>query len=76
MLFYPFDDKNKTGLPKDDIGRVIMELSVADYGKIKRGCEWQAKVTDLNTGKKYRVRDADCGAGNCRCAARVVSVLR
>lgn len=75
-LFTPFDDKNVSDKQKDDMGRVNLKLSQQDINKIGRGYEWSAIVTDTETKIKYKVRDADCGAGNCRCAAEIISIVK
>lgn len=52
--------------------RLRMRLSPGDMVKIKRGCRWTADVTDLKTGRRYKVRDAGCGSLHCHCDALVV----
>lgn len=62
-------------LASTDTARAQMELNDSDYAKIGRGCEWQADITDQKTGKRYRVRGADCGAGRCFCDAVILRCL-
>lgn len=70
-VFTPTDPKGLTGLPLDDMERVRMSISEVDGAKIG-GRTWRATVTDLKTGRRWRVRDAPCGA-SCRCAATITS---
>jgi hypothetical protein len=49
--------------------RLQIELSAEDQKKIGRGARWQAKVTDLKSGKRYFVRAASCGSAGCYCDA-------
>jgi hypothetical protein len=51
--------------------RLEMKLSDTDWSKVRGRGQWKAEVTDLNTGKRYKVRGADCG-GDCYCDAVVV----
>lgn len=51
--------------------RLALRLSEFDWDKIGRSGNWSAEVTDIDSGIRLIVRDADCGAG-CRCAAEVV----
>ena len=75
-LFTPFDDDNIHGGERDDRDCVSLSLSYDDIAKIRRGSPWRATVTDLRTGRKFVVKDADCGAGSCRCAARVIREIK
>jgi hypothetical protein len=67
-IFTPY--KNCTS--KD---RVTMWLDTMDIQKIQRGYQWDATVTNQETGKMYKVRGADCGAPGCYCAAEIVTEL-
>lgn len=70
QLFTPFDPYGLTGLPVDDMNRVLMRI---DYeATIPRGQHWTATIRDLQTGRSWRVRDAICGVSSCRCAAEIV----
>jgi hypothetical protein len=53
-------------------GRVKLHISDEDRANIGRGHTWWATVTDLDSGRSYRVRDADCGSKGCHCAAQIV----
>lgn len=55
----------------DDDTRLALKISESDSDKIGQGGRWSAEVSDLDSGIRLVVRDADCGAG-CRCAAEVV----
>lgn len=50
-------------------------ISDGDLAKIKRGCAWQAEVTDIQSGRRFLVRDADCSIPHCHCAAVVLREL-
>jgi hypothetical protein len=54
--------------------RIIMKLSDEDHRLIRRG-NWQAEVTDQNTGKRYRVRGAACNLPHCMCDAVIIRKL-
>lgn len=61
--------------PRKGRERVTMHLSAEDAAKIKRG-KWQAVVTDLDTGRTWKVQGASCGHANgCRCDAIVVKEM-
>ncbi len=47
-------------------------LSDNDIRCIKRG-DWQATVTDLNTGLQLNVEGADCNLPGCKCDAVVIN---
>lgn len=71
-VFTPFPgDAHRLG-PLDREGRVRLQISDADFRKVGRGCAWEAEITDVPSGRKFLVRDADCGAPHCRCAAVIV----
>jgi len=57
---------------------LYLRVSPMDAAKVKRGCRWQATVTDLHSLKVYVLRDAAChpfdpSYKRCHCAARVIS---
>ena len=58
-----------------DGSRAEMLLNDADDAKIGRGCRWSAEVTDLKTGRRYKVRGAACNIPRCMCDAVVVKIL-
>ena len=52
-------------------------VSDDDMGRIGRGEPVGYSfgvVTDLDTGKHYEVRQANCGGDNCNCAATLAEV--
>lgn len=53
--------------------RFILDVSSKDAEKIHGPKPFFARVTDQTTGKKYWLRDADCGLG-CRCALELATV--
>ena len=55
--------------------RVEMDIDELDRAKVGRGEIWYAEITDRISGKRYKVRGADCGYGHCFCDAVIVSVL-
>lgn len=52
--------------------RLRLRISPEDMAKTGRGSPWQARVTDLDTGRRYDVIGADCGSPHCFCDAEVV----
>lgn len=67
-LFTPYAPKSAR--------RLVWYVSAADYQKIRRGGPWTATVVNLVTGRKYRVRGAECAAGpHCFCDAEVVKEI-
>lgn len=53
-----------------------MRLSHEDQAKITRGLGLKGVVTDLLTGRRWRVYGMACESPNCACDARVVPVRR
>lgn len=53
----------------EDGTRAEMRLSDEDQAKCSRGRNWSAEVTDLLTGKRWKVRGASCGSPRCFCDA-------
>lgn len=49
--------------------RVHLRVSRSDYQKARRGRRWQATVTNLWTGTRWRLRGASCGLPGCYCDA-------
>jgi hypothetical protein len=50
--------------------RYKLQISDEDYAKIMRGQNWEAIVTDIETGVQYQARGAECSAGpRCFCDA-------
>jgi len=56
--------------------RAQMRLSTADHEKISRGLGDKGIVTDLRTGRRWRVSGKACGTPGCQCDARVKPVRR
>lgn len=56
--------------------RTKMRLSHEDQAKITRGLGLKGVVTDLLTGRRWRVYGMACESPNCACDARVVPVRR
>lgn len=54
--------------------RMSMQISTEDRRKTGRGEDWRAVVTNTETGQRYAVWGADCGAGRCFCDALCVEV--
>ena len=70
MLFTPLISRNSNE-------RLSMEIDEAAFERSKIGKGngmWVAAVTDLNTGKRYAVRDNSCGRG-CHCDARILKEI-
>jgi len=65
-LFTPRDDRTGT--------RPQMQVSNEDRAKIVRG-PWEDTFTDLNTGRRYRVKGAACSIPACYCDAVIVCEL-
>ena len=62
--------------PRTETGdRLHLSVSSEDFAKIRLGKRWKATITDLPTGKKYRLRDAGCGIPRCHCDAFVIEEL-
>lgn len=58
---------------ENTVERLFLEVSAEDHAQIGRGGVWRAVVTDLNTGIRYELADADCDASShCHCAAVVI----
>lgn len=55
-------------ISEDSDERVELDVSPEDHAKILRRQDWQARMTDLRTGRIYDVRGADCGL-DCMCDA-------
>jgi hypothetical protein len=50
--------------------RYKLQISHEDHAKIMRGQNWEAIVTDIETGVQYQARGAECSAGpRCFCDA-------
>ena len=50
--------------------RYKLQISGDDHAKIMRGQNWEAIVTDIETGVQYRAHGAECGVGpECFCDA-------
>lgn len=54
--------------------RAEITLSDGDYRKVERGRAWEATVTDVRTGTRYRVAGAECAIPDCFCDAVVLDV--
>lgn len=71
----PFTTQRRFFTPRkahDSDERLKMHLSPEDAVKIGRGRPWSAEVTDLDTGRRYSVKGAACGAdASCFCDAIV-----
>ena len=64
LNFSPYDDDQLTGLERDSQGRVQLAVSfddVARYDTIERKSAESAVMTDVNTGRTWRIRRASCG---------------
>ena len=59
-------------LSSEDDERLPMRLCDEDHAKVRRGERWQATVTDLNTGIRYKVQAAACSLPHCFCDAVIV----
>jgi hypothetical protein len=59
---------------RSDGSRPDLRISDADHAKMLRGQEWQATVTDIQTGTTYYVAGAECGLPGCFCDAVVLDV--
>jgi hypothetical protein len=51
--------------------RLQMMLSAQDRDKVGRG-EWEEVLTDLQSGRRYKVRGAACSLPGCMCDAVIV----
>jgi hypothetical protein len=51
--------------------RLQMMLSAGDRDKVSRG-EWEEVLTDLQSGRRYKVRGAACSLPGCMCDAVIV----
>lgn len=74
LNFSPYDDDQLTGLDRDSQGRVQLAVSFDDvrrYDAIERRSVESAVMTDVNTGRSWRVRRASCGL-RCYCSAAIV----
>jgi hypothetical protein len=72
----PVEDGKYFVTPRDLAdNRMRLEVSENDYGKLVRGRVWAAEMTDIPTGRKYRLYPADCGQANCFCDAIAVEVV-
>ncbi|MBI4290330.1 MAG: hypothetical protein HY661_02480 [Betaproteobacteria bacterium] len=49
-----------------------LQISSEDHAKVLRGQDWQAIVTDQQTGRRFLVRGACCGLPECFCDAVIV----
>jgi hypothetical protein len=49
--------------------RLHLHVSDEDHEKVGRGRAWTAVVTDVPTGRRYRLRGATCGIPTCFCDA-------
>ena len=54
--------------------RLRLYVTPADRAKSRRG-KWEAIMTDVPTGRRFRIRGASCGIRTCYCAARIVEEL-
>lgn len=55
----------------------VANLSEEDSAKISRGYEAGYSfgvVTDLDTGKRFEIRQASCGGDSCNCAVTAVEM--
>ncbi len=68
--------QNQLFTPRDKFTgeRYRMKLSVEDRWLPSRGLGCRGTVTDLLTGKRWKVYGASCGLPNCQCDAVVVEV--
>lgn len=64
-------------LPGRGYMRIRLFVSDKDHAKTagERGKRWTATVTDIPTGRRFKVRAASCGIPTCFCAARIVEVV-
>jgi hypothetical protein len=72
----PFEDGKYFVTPRSTSdNRLRLEVSKNDYGKLGRGRGWEAEMTDIPAGRKYKLYAAACGHPNCFCDAIAVEVL-
>jgi hypothetical protein len=55
--------------------RLRLEVSEVDHGKLERGRGWEAEMTDIPSGRKYKLYAAACGHPNCFCDAIAVEIV-
>jgi hypothetical protein len=72
----PFEDGKYIVTPRDTLNnRLRLEVAENDYKKLGRGRGWDAEMTDIPTGRKYKLCAASCGHSNCFCDAIAVEVV-
>jgi len=54
--------------------RLTLFISNEDCKKIHRGRQWKATITDIKSGRVFKVRGASCGFSRCFCDAIVKEV--
>lgn len=78
-------DDDRIFTPRENIRseeRITMKLSQDDYDKVdkvsfQRDPPWEVEVTDLMTGRTWKVRGAECAAGpHCFCDAVIVREIK
>lgn len=79
-IFTPFwnpdiPDLKKTEDSDEEYSFVEMQLSDEDSAKIGRGPGWSADVSDLITGRRFKVAAAPCNISTCFCAAKIVEEI-
>jgi len=60
-------DPKITITPRLANGKRIALVVRAEDSFLPRGREWQKEVTEVDTGKRYRLRGASCGLPECFC---------
>jgi len=70
------EDQLLTPVLKGTGHRLTLKISKSEHRKITRGPGFKATVTDLLTGKRYRIFGRSCGLPNCFCDAKAIEVER
>lgn len=60
----------------DGFIRVRMRISETDHNSLGRGRGLQGIVTDLDTGKRYKVYGASCGLPRCMCDSKITETTK
>lgn len=55
--------------------RVALRVTATDAAKPRRGPGEYGVITDLDTGKRYRLRGKACSVPTCYCDAEIVELL-
>jgi hypothetical protein len=72
----PFESGKYFVTPRDlGDNRMRLEVSESDYGKLVRGRIWAAEMTEIPTGRRYKLYPAACGQPNCFCDAIAVEMV-